>query len=70
LTPVRADLGVDAFVGKPKALNGPAADQMLFDNFRGVRRLHMAIPNGLRVDHDRGPVFALIEAEGFIDAHG
>ena len=67
---MRAGLGVDARVGKTQALDGPAAHQMLLDNFRRVRWLHMAVPDGLRVDHHRGPMFALIKAEGFVDAHG
>jgi hypothetical protein len=67
---MRAGFSVDAFVGKAQALDGSSANQMLLDNCGRVRWLYMAVPDGLRVHHHSRPVFALIEAEGFIDAHG
>lgn len=67
---MRAGFGVDAFVGEPQALDWPPTYQMLLDNFRRVGCLHMAVPDSLRVDDHRGPVFALIKAEGLIDPHG
>jgi hypothetical protein len=42
---------------------------MLLHNFRGVWGLHMAVPDGLRVNHNDRAVFALVQAERFVDAH-
>ena len=46
-----------------------AAYQVLLHDLRGIGRLHMAVPYCLRVNHHRGPMFALVQAHGFIDAH-
>ena len=67
---MRACFRVDALLGHAQALNGPAANQMLLDDLRGVRRLHMAVPDGLGIDHNRWPMFALVQAKGFVDANG
>jgi len=66
---VGAGFGVDAFLGQPQALDGLAANQMLLHNLRGVGRLHMAVPHRIGIDDDRRPVFALVEAAGFVNAH-
>jgi hypothetical protein len=66
---VRAGLGVDALVGETEALDGAAGDEMLFDDGGGIFGLDVAIPDRLGVDDDGGTVLALIEAEGFVDAH-
>jgi hypothetical protein len=65
---MRARLGVDAFVCETKALDGTPCDEVLIDDFSGVFRADMAIPDGLRVDDDGVAVFALIEAPGLVDA--
>jgi hypothetical protein len=67
---MRAALGVDASIGKSQPFDGTTAHQVLLHDLRGVRRLHMAVPHGLRVNHHRGPVFALVQAHGLIDTHG
>jgi hypothetical protein len=69
-TAVGAALGVDALVGKTQTLNGPAAHQMLLHDLRGISGLHMAVPDGVGVNHHRRPVFALVQTEGLVDAHG
>ncbi len=68
--PVRARLGVDALVGQPQPLHRTAVDQMLLHDLRCIFRLHTAVPNGLGIHDHRGSVLALIEAAGFVDAHG
>ena len=40
---------------------------MFGDNLLRVISLHMAIPDGLRVDHHHRAVFALIQATGLAD---
>jgi hypothetical protein len=63
-----AGLGVDAFVGEAEALDGTAGDEVLVDDFGGVFRADVAVPDGLGVDDDGVAVFALIEAAGLVDA--
>jgi len=66
---VSTGFGVDAFLGQPQALHGLAANQMLFHNLRGVGGLDMAVPDRIRIYHYCGPMFALIETAGFVNAH-
>jgi hypothetical protein len=64
-----AGFGVHACVWQAEAFHGTAVDQVLLDDLRGIFRLHVAVPNCLGIDDDRGAVFALVEAEGFVDPH-
>jgi hypothetical protein len=66
---VGAGLGVNAGVGDAKALDGTPIDEVFFDDFGGVFGLHKAVPDRLRVDHDGGPMLALVEAERLVNAH-
>jgi len=68
LGPVRAGLGVEAFVGEAEALDGAAGDKVLVDDFGGVFKADVAVPDGLGVDDDCPAVFALVEAAGLVDA--
>jgi hypothetical protein len=68
LAPVRAGLGIDAFVGKLQALDRASGNQVLLNNFGGVCGLDAAVPDRLRVDNDGGAVLALVQAERFVDA--
>jgi hypothetical protein len=70
LIAVRAGLGVDALLGQAQSLDGPAAHQVLIHDLRGVTGLHMAVPDGVGIDHNRWPMFALVQAKGFVDAYG
>jgi hypothetical protein len=63
-----AGLGVEAFAGEAEALDWSAADEVLIDDFGGVFGADVAVPDGLRVNDDRGAVFALVEATGLVDA--
>ena len=65
---MRAGFGVDAFVGEAKALDRSASDEVFVDDFGGVFRADMAVPDSLRVDDDGVAVLALIEAAGLVDA--
>jgi hypothetical protein len=68
LTAVGAGFCVDALFGQAQALDGMAAYQVLFHDGRGVRGLQVAVPDGIGVNDDRRPMFALVEAAGFVDA--
>jgi len=63
-----AGLGVEAFIGQAEPLDGAAGDEVLVDDFGGVFRTDMAVPDGLRINDDSSPVLALIEAAGLVDA--
>jgi hypothetical protein len=47
-----------------------AANDMRFDNLIHVVRLDASVPDGFRVNDHRGTQLALIEAPGFVRAHG
>jgi hypothetical protein len=67
---VRAGFGINALVGKAEAFHGTAIDQVLLHYLRRIFGLHVAVPHRLGIDDDRGAVFALVEAEGFVDTDG
>jgi len=69
LSAMRTALGVDALLSQSQPLNRTSTHQMLLHDLDCIRRLHMAIPHSLRVNHYGRPVFALVQAHGFIDAH-
>ena len=66
---MRAALRVQARVGNAQALHRTAGDQMLAHNVFRVLWLHPAVPDGVRIDNDSGPVLALVKAARFVDAH-
>jgi hypothetical protein len=66
--PVRADGGVEAVVRNEKALDGPAGNEVLADDFGHVFNFDSAVPDGFGVDDDGGAVLALLEASGLVDA--
>lgn len=66
---MRTALRVQAGVGDPQPLHGPAGNQVLAHDLFGVFGLHSAIPDRVGIDDDRRPVLALIQAPGFVDAH-
>ena len=65
---MRAMLGVQAGSGEAQTLDGAAMDEMFGHNFVHIFELHKAIPDGLGIDHDDGPVLALVEAAGLVGA--
>jgi hypothetical protein len=42
---------------------------MLGDNGLGIFRLDIAVPDGVRINHNHRPVFALVQTSGFVDAN-
>jgi hypothetical protein len=67
--PVRAAFGVQALVGHAQPLDRLAAHQVLLNDVRGIRGVHVAVPDRLGINHHHGPVFALVQAAGLVDAH-
>lgn len=63
---MRTGLGVQALVCNAKAFDRSASDKMFADNLGGVFQAHVAVPDGIWVDHDRGTVLALIETPGLV----
>ena len=43
---------------------------MFFHDGGGVCWLHMAVPDGIGIDDYGGPMLALVETAGFVDADG
>ncbi len=66
---MRAALRVQAGIGDAQPFDRTAAYKMLPHDLFGVFRLHAPVPDGVRVDHHGGPVLALVQAAGFVDAH-
>ncbi len=63
---VGAMLGVEAGVWEAQTLDGTAVEEVLGDDLLDVFDVDEAVPDGLGVDHDDGPVLALVEAAGFV----
>jgi hypothetical protein len=59
---MRAVLRVHALVSQSQPLYRTPSNQVLLDDLRGIRCLHMAVPYGLRVNHHGGSVLALVKA--------
>jgi len=66
---MRAGFAVDAFVGDTQTLDRPAMHEVFLHNLRRVFGPHASIPDRIRINHDRWPMLALIEAAGLVDAH-
>jgi hypothetical protein len=59
---VRAPLGVEAGVGEQQPLDRAAVEEMLVDDLRHISNVDKAIPDSVGIDHDDGPMLALVEA--------
>lgn len=66
---MRTRFGIDAFLAQAKALDRTAGDEMLGNDGFRIFGLDVAIPHRIRVNHNRWPVLALVEAAGLVDAH-
>lgn len=66
---MRATGGVNTFFGKHEAFYRPTVHDVRFDNLLDIRGGNAAIPDTVRINHDCGPVFALIETARHIRAH-
>ena len=66
---MRAAFAVNTRGSKPQPFNRPSRDEVLGHNLLHVARMNVAVPDSLRVDHDHGTVFALVQTARFIGAH-
>jgi hypothetical protein len=66
---VLAACAVQALVFQHQALNRTPADNVGVHDFIHVRQRDSAIPDGLGIDHEIRPVFALVQAAGLVGAH-
>jgi len=66
---MRTALRIDALLRQPQPLHRPSAHQVLIHYLLRVRRLHMPVPNSIGINHHHRPVFALIQAAGFVHAN-
>ncbi len=66
---VRTTRRVDAIFGQHQALHGFSVHNVGLDNFFHIIELHMPIPDRIGIDHNRRPVFALIETSGHVGAN-
>ncbi len=57
---------VEVRFGNYEVLEHAAADDSFVDDARHIFRLHTAVPNLLRIQHDCGTEFALVQATGFV----
>lgn len=60
---------VQALVRDAQPLHRTACNQVFSYDLVGIFGLNAAVPDGVGIDDDRGPVLALVETPGFIDAH-
>jgi hypothetical protein len=65
---MRASGSVYASLRQGKALNRAAVHEVLLHNFRNILRTDKTISDLIRVDHNRGPVLALIETSRRVGA--
>ena len=70
LAPVRTAFGIHALLGQPQPLHRPPPNQVLIHNLRRILNSYMPVPHRLRIHHHRWPMFALVQAKGFVDANG
>jgi hypothetical protein len=61
--------GVDAFFRKHEAFYRPAVHDVGFDNLFDIRGGNATVPDAFRINHDCGPVFALVETARHVRAH-
>jgi len=66
---MRTGRGIDAGLRQAEPLHRPAVHNMLLDDFGDIFRLHKPVPDRLRIDHDCGPVLALVQAAGLVGAY-
>lgn len=64
-----AACAVQAVVFQHQALNRMPADNVGVHDFIHVRQRDTAIPDGLGIDHQIGPMLALVQASRLVGAH-
>ncbi len=66
---MRAALCIQTGVGDTQPFNGPAAYEMLADDFGCIFRFDVAVPDSFWVNDDCGSMLALVKTARLVDAH-
>lgn len=66
---MRAALSIEAGVRDSQAFDRMSADNVGGDNFVHICGLYAAVPDFVRIDDNRGSMFALLEASGLVGAN-
>jgi hypothetical protein len=66
---MRTLIRIQTRIGNNQSLHGPAADDVRVHNFIDIGCGDAAVPHGIRVNHDRRTVLALVQAPGFVGAN-
>jgi hypothetical protein len=66
---MRTTFCVQAFIGQSQPFHRPPTHQVLCHNLFRIFRLHMPVPDRVGIHHHRGPMLALVQAAGLVDAH-
>ena len=69
LIAMKTGLCIQTVLGQAKPLHRRTSHQVLRHNRGGVFRLHIAVPDGLRVNHHHRTMLALVQTTGLVDAH-
>ena len=65
---MRTPFCIQAGLGNHQSLYRQVADDVRFNDFVHIIRRDSAIPDCLRIDHNRRPVLTLIKTAGFVGA--
>jgi hypothetical protein len=66
---MHAALRIQAIIRNPQPFHRAPANQVLAHDLGRILRLHIPVPDRLRVHHHHRTVFTLVQASGLIDAH-
>ncbi len=66
---VGAALRIQARIGDDQALDRLVSEDVGLDDFVDIAGMHAAVPHGVRIDDDGGPVLALLQASGLVGAN-
>ena len=69
LPAMRATLCVQTLLGQPQSFHRPSTHQVLLHNLCRIRRLHIPIPDPLRINHHCGSVLTLVQAPCLVNPH-
>ena len=64
-----AGFGVQARVRDAQSLDRPSADDVRFDDLIHIGLGDVAVPYRIGIDHEVGPMLALVETAGLVGSH-
>src|SRR5262249_9055285 len=66
---MRAERGVDTFIGQRQSGDRDSVDNVRFNNLFDILSPHSAVPDAFRVNHHGRSVLALIQTTGAVSAN-